>query len=121
MTNDDYKLKIGILIQETRQSRGMTQTQLANALNTSQSAINRIEKGGQNISLEMLARISDVLSRELVTLNQSGKINFRINGGKELSGEIEIKTSKVDPIKDKEKEKGHGHQSRKVRCLFFSN
>ena len=94
MTNDDYKLKIGILIQETRQSRGMTQTQLANALNTSQSAINRIEKGGQNISLEMLARISDVLSRELVTLNQSGKINFRINGGKELSGEIEIKTSK---------------------------
>ena len=94
MTNDDYKVKIGNLIQETRQSRGLTQTQLADALNTSQSAINRIEKGGQNISLEMLARISDVLSSELVTLNQSGKINFRINGGKKLSGEIEVKTSK---------------------------
>jgi UDP-N-acetylglucosamine 1-carboxyvinyltransferase len=94
MTNDDYKVKIGTLIQETRQARGMTKAQLASALNTSQSAINRIEKGGQNISLEMLARISDVLSRELVSLNQSGKINFRINGGKELSGEIEVKTSK---------------------------
>jgi len=94
MTNDDYKLKIGKLIQETRQSRGMTQTQLAESLSTSQSAINRIEKGGQNISLEMLARISDVLSSELVSLNQSGKINFRINGGKKLSGEIEVKTSK---------------------------
>ncbi len=94
MTNDDYKLKIGKLIQETRQARGLTQAQLAEALNTSQSAINRIEKGGQNISLEMLARISDVLSSELVTLNQSGKINFRINGGKKLSGEIEVKTSK---------------------------
>ena len=94
MTNDDYKAKIGTLIQETRQSRGLTQTQLAQALSTSQSAINRIEKGGQNISLEMLARISDVLSSELVTLNQSGKINFRINGGKKLSGEIEVKTSK---------------------------
>ena len=94
MTNDDYKVKIGTLIQETRQSRGLTQTQLAEALNTSQSAINRIEKGGQNISLEMLARISDVLSSELVSLNRSGKINFRINGGKKLSGEIEIKTSK---------------------------
>lgn len=94
MTNDDYKVKIGNLIQETRQSRGLTQTQLAEALGTSQSAINRIEKGGQNISLEMLARISDVLSSELVTLNQSGKINFRINGGKKLSGEIEVKTSK---------------------------
>ena len=94
MTNEDYKTKIGNLIQETRQARGMTQTQLAEALGTSQSAINRIEKGGQNISLEMLARISDVLSSELVSLNQSGKTNFRINGGKKLSGEIEVKTSK---------------------------
>lgn len=94
MKNDDYKAKIGTLIQETRQSRGFTQAQLAKALKTSQSAINRIEKGGQNISLEMLARISDVLSSELVTLNQSGKINFRIEGGKKLSGSIEVKTSK---------------------------
>ena len=94
MTDNDYKTKIGLLIQETRQSRGLTQTQLAEALGTSQSAINRIEKGGQNISLEMLARISDVLSSEIVSLNRSGKISFRINGGKKLSGEIEVKTSK---------------------------
>lgn len=94
MTDEDYKTKIGKLIQETRQSRGLTQSQLAKALNTSQSAINRIEKGGQNISLEMLARISEVLSSEIVSLNQTGKINFRINGGKKLSGEIEVKTSK---------------------------
>lgn len=94
MTSDDYKIKIGKLIQETRQSRGLTQAQLSGALGTSQSAINRIEKGGQNISLEMLARISDVLSSELVSLNSTGKIDFRINGGKKLSGEIEIKTSK---------------------------
>jgi UDP-N-acetylglucosamine 1-carboxyvinyltransferase len=94
MSNNDYKIKIGNLIQETRQSRGLTQTQLAEALNTSQSAINRIEKGGQNISLEMLARISGVLSSEIVSLNQSGKIDFRINGGNKLSGEIEVKTSK---------------------------
>jgi UDP-N-acetylglucosamine 1-carboxyvinyltransferase len=94
MVNDDYKVKIGKLIQETRQSRGLTQTQLAEALGTSQSAINRIEKGGQNISLEMLARISDVLSSELISFNRSGKINFRVNGGNKLSGEIEVKTSK---------------------------
>lgn len=94
MTNEDYKIKIGMLIQETRQGRGLTQSQLAEALKTSQSAINRIEKGGQNISLEMLARISDVLSSEIVSLNKPGKINFRINGGKKLSGEIEVKTSK---------------------------
>jgi UDP-N-acetylglucosamine 1-carboxyvinyltransferase len=94
MTKDDYKVKIGTLIQENRQAKGFTQAQLAEALGTSQSAINRIEKGGQNISLEMLARISDVLSSEIISLNQSGKVNFRVHGGKKLSGTIEVKTSK---------------------------
>jgi UDP-N-acetylglucosamine 1-carboxyvinyltransferase len=88
MNNDDYKAKIGSLIQEARVSRGLTQTELAKELGTSQSAVNRIEKGGQNISLEMIARISDVLSSNIVTLNQSVKINFRINGGKKLTGSI---------------------------------
>lgn len=95
MINEDYKAKIGSLIQGARQSRGLTQNELAKALGTSQSAINRIEKGGQNISLEMLARISDVLASEIITLNsQPGKIDFRINGGNKLEGEIEVKTSK---------------------------
>lgn len=94
MTPEDYKLKIGNLIQESRQHRGFTQAQLAEALGTSQSAINRIEKGGQNISLEMIARISDVLSHDIMTINHTGKINFKVHGGKQLSGSIETKTSK---------------------------
>lgn len=94
MTNDDYKAKIGTLIQESRIHRGLTQTELAKELGTSQSAVNRIEKGGQNISLEMIARISDVLSSDIVTLNKTGKINFRVTGGNRLSGTIEVKTSK---------------------------
>jgi UDP-N-acetylglucosamine 1-carboxyvinyltransferase len=72
----------------------MTQVELATALGTSQSAINRIEKGGQNISLEMIARIGEVLSSEIIRINKSGKTNFLINGGNELKGEIEVKTSK---------------------------
>ncbi len=91
---DDYKVKIGALIQESRIHRGYTQAQLAEELGTSQSAINRIEKGGQNISLEMIARISDVLSHDIMTLNRTGKLNFRVHGGKQLSGSIEVKTSK---------------------------
>lgn len=94
MTPEDYKVKIGALIQESRTHRGYTQAQLAEALGTSQSAINRIEKGGQNISLEMIARISDVLSHDIMTLNHTGKLNFRVHGGKKLSGSIETKTSK---------------------------
>lgn len=89
----NYKRRIGTLVQETRISRGMTQSQLAEALGTSQSAVNRIEKGGQNVSLEMLARIGEVLSSEIVSLNTPGA-NLRVNGGKKLSGSIEVKTSK---------------------------
>lgn len=94
MESKNYAEKIGTLIQETRQSRGMTQAELAKELGTSQSAINRIEKGGQNISLDMLARISDVLSSQIVSLNQPGTINLRIEGGHPLGGEITTKTSK---------------------------
>lgn len=94
MTAGTYKKQLGHLIQQTRTDRGMTQAELAKTLGTSQSAINRIERGGQNISLEMLARISDVLDTNLVLLNKSGKLSYRIHGGKKLSGSIEVKTSK---------------------------
>lgn len=94
MTTATYLQKIGDLIAQNRQNRNMTQAQLASALGTSQSAINRMESGKQNISLEMMARISEVLSHNIMTLNTSGKTNFRVYGGKKLSGEIQIKTSK---------------------------
>lgn len=94
MTSPAYLSKIGTLIQETRQHRGLTQAELAAAVGTSQSAINRIEKGGQNISLEMVARISEVLSSQIMQLNHSGKTNFVVNGGNTLSGSIAVKTSK---------------------------
>ena len=94
MIKDKYLQKIGNLIAENRQKQGLTQTQLAEAIGTSQSAINRIENGGQNISIEMIARISEVLNNNIVTVNHSGKMNFRVSGGKKLSGEIRVKTSK---------------------------
>lgn len=94
MVDQDYKAKIGNLIQEIRQSRGMTQAELAEAIGTSQSAVNRIERGGQNISLEMIARIGDVLSSEIVSVNSQRKTNFRVHGGKELHGSITTNTSK---------------------------
>ena len=94
MQSSQYSAKVGALIQETRQARGMTQSQLAKALGTSQSAINRIEKGGQNISLDMLGRISDVLSSQIVSLKQPGTVNLRVEGGRPLSGRVDTKTSK---------------------------
>lgn len=94
MQQTDYKQKIGKLIQQTRMDRGLTQAEFAKAMKTSQSAINRIENGGQNLSMEMLARISDALNREIISLHSRGTLNFRVEGGHKLKGEIIVRTSK---------------------------
>ena len=85
--------KIGQLIAQVRQEKALTQAEFARRLNTSQSAVNRMEHGRQNLSLETLGRISDVLNKQLISLNQ-GAINLHIEGGHELKGEIALKTSK---------------------------
>ena len=85
--------KIGHLIAQIRQEKGLTQAEFARRLNTSQSAVNRMEHGRQNLSLETLGRVSDVLNKQLISLS-SGAINLRIEGGHELKGSIPLKTSK---------------------------
>ena len=85
--------KIGELISQVRQQRNLTQAEFAKLLRTSQSAVNRIEKGNQNLSIEMLGRISDALNKQIIKV-ASGSINFKVEGGKELSGSITTKVSK---------------------------
>ena len=81
--------KIGQLIAQVRQERGLTQAEFARVLGTSQSAVNRMEHGRQNLSLETLGRISDALNKQLISLNQGG-LNLNIEGGHELHGEITL-------------------------------
>ncbi|HTE57284.1 MAG TPA: UDP-N-acetylglucosamine 1-carboxyvinyltransferase [Verrucomicrobiae bacterium] len=85
--------KIGHLIYQIRQDRGLTQAEFARKLGTSQSAVNRIEHGKQNLSLETLGRISDVLKKPLISLN-GGSVNLRIEGGHELKGSVATRVSK---------------------------
>ena len=85
--------KIGQLIYQIRQERGLTQAEFARRLNTSQSAVNRMEHGRQNLSLETLGRISDVLNKQLITIGEGG-VNLRIEGGHELHGSVTLKRSK---------------------------
>ncbi|WBB59664.1 UDP-N-acetylglucosamine 1-carboxyvinyltransferase [Streptomyces sp. WMMC500] len=91
---DDYLERIGRLIRDARQHRGWSQSQLAAALGTSQSAVNRIERGHQNISLEMIARIGEALDSEIVALGTAGPMHLRVRGGRRLSGALDVKTSK---------------------------
>jgi UDP-N-acetylglucosamine 1-carboxyvinyltransferase len=91
--SEDYLSRIGNLIRDARKHRGWTQSQLAEVLSTSQSAVNRIERGHQNLSLEMLARIGEALDSEIVSLG-GGPTHLRVTGPTTLSGNIEVKTSK---------------------------
>jgi UDP-N-acetylglucosamine 1-carboxyvinyltransferase len=55
--------------------------------------VNRIERGHQNLTLEMLARIGEALDSEIVSLG-GGPVHLRVAGGRRLSGSIDVKSSK---------------------------
>ena len=85
--------KVGALIRDARRQRGLTQSQLAGLLGTSQSAVHRIEAGNQNLSLEMINRIAEALDSEIITPGK-GATHVRVQGGRRLSGSIEVRSSK---------------------------
>jgi UDP-N-acetylglucosamine 1-carboxyvinyltransferase len=85
---------IGSLIAKLREDRGLTQAELGRKIGSTQSVIARIEKGQQNLSTKTLASLSNALDREIVSLSKGGAVNFRIEGGRTLKGEIIVRTSK---------------------------
>src|SRR4051812_8493745 len=86
--------RIGGLIRDARKHRGLTQTQLADVLGTSQSAVHRIEAGNQNLSLEMVNRIAAALDSPLISVGASGPVHLRVQGGTTLRGSISVRSSK---------------------------
>ena len=90
----NYQQVIGETVEHMRLEKGWTQEELAKEVGTSQSAIHRIEKGGQNVSLEMIKKLSEVFGTQILSINDSASQSFRVRGGKELRGEITINTSK---------------------------
>ena len=89
-----YQQVIGETVEHMRLEKDWTQEELAAAVGSSQSAIHRIEKGGQNVSLEMIKKLSEALGKQILAINDSASQSFQIRGGKELAGEITINTSK---------------------------
>lgn len=92
MKNGDNQKAIGLFIKKLREKRLLTQGELAERLGTTQSAVARMESGGQNISAGELLKIGDALEHRIVSLSHS--VDFKITGGKKLSGSIKTNTSK---------------------------
>jgi len=91
------KTHIGLRIADIRETQGMTQSELARKLKTTQSAIARIESGKQNVSADMLLKLSKALKKNLITLSP-GTMNLSIEGGKKLHGTVITNTSKNGAI-----------------------
>lgn len=88
--------KIGLFIKKLREEKGMTQEEFAHALKTSQSAVARVESGNQNVTIEQLMKMGEVLKHNIVSLQDT--IDFKVEGGRKLSGSIQTNTSKNGAI-----------------------
>ena len=84
--------QIGAFIKKIREQKGLTQGDFAKTLETSQSAVARMEKGQQNFSTELLVKISGVLEHRIVSISDS--IDFEVTGGRKLHGSIKTNFSK---------------------------
>jgi UDP-N-acetylglucosamine 1-carboxyvinyltransferase len=93
MSIKNDKIKIGQFIRSLREKKDWTQEDLAQILETSQSAVARMESGDQNFTTEMLDRISTALNHRIVRLADDS-LDFKINGGFNLDGTIETNKSK---------------------------
>jgi UDP-N-acetylglucosamine 1-carboxyvinyltransferase len=98
-TTTESLRQIGGLVRDARRHHGLTQADLAARLNTSQSAIARIEQGNQNLTLELLGRLSAALDSELITVGSgqqpyTGPTHLRVMGGEPLRGSVTVKSSK---------------------------
>src|SRR3954464_5688374 len=93
-SSESVMRQIGLLVRDARRHRGLTQLQLAERLGTSQSAVARIEQGGQNLTLELLGRLSAALDSELISVGPSapaGPTHLRVTGGRTLHGNVTVK------------------------------
>lgn len=84
---------LGNTIKTAREERNLTQKELGKAIGTTQSAIARMERGEQNMSTEMLSKISTALNKEIIRIAKED-MNFSIDGGEELHGSVTVSTSK---------------------------
>lgn len=61
----DIELRVALEITRAREAKKMSQRELADALQTKQQTVSRIERGAQNVTIETLDRIARALGKGL--------------------------------------------------------
>src|SRR3954465_8544437 len=86
--------RIGSLVRDAPRPPGPPQQQPADRRRPTQSAVPRIEQGGQNLTLELPGRLSTALESELINLGPTCPTHLRVAGGHQLHGSVTVKSSK---------------------------
>src|SRR3954465_6849856 len=86
--------RIGSLVRDAPRPPGPPQQQPADRRRPTQSAVPRIEQGGQNLTLELLGRLSTALESDLINVGPTGPTHLRVEGGRPLRGSVVVKSSK---------------------------
>lgn len=64
--DEEFELfKIGVLLKQARKQAGLTQEQIAKALNTHKSAISRMENHADDVRLATLNKFAQVIGKKL--------------------------------------------------------
>ena len=64
--DDGYEsFKIGVLLRQTREDAGLSQTALAEMINTKRTAISRLENHAQDVKLSTLENVARALGKHL--------------------------------------------------------
>ncbi len=88
--------KLGTFIRDLRQERGLSPAELAEALDIDKTQVIAIEEGKETVEASLLHKISTLIGQPFT--HQKGMIDFKVEGGRELSGSIETNTSKNGAI-----------------------
>ena len=86
---NDKDIELGTRIKKVRQSRGLTQLELAKRIGTSQTAIALWESGNRSMSLEIIERISIALSVSA---------SYLLLGEEDLKDDLAVKDIKSSPL-----------------------
>ena len=70
----NYKKHFGLKVKEIRESKELSQLDLASEINVEKTSISRIENGRTNVTLITIAKLSKALEVEIKEL-----LNFKIN------------------------------------------
>ncbi|WP_222264110.1 UDP-N-acetylglucosamine 1-carboxyvinyltransferase [Modestobacter marinus] len=92
-TGQDLR-NVGGLVRDARRHRGLTQAQLAERLGSSPVEVARIERGDQEVSLELLGRLAAALGDGPVPVGRTVRTHLRVSGGTPLHGSVTVKSSK---------------------------